>query len=102
MTKVCTTINNNKLKNIVMINIKQDLEKWLVDHITDTIHGLKAEDSGDFNKWAKNFEHSEAEFVVSMEFGNDWEYDRRDEVSEEEASEYADALMKRILDNWYH
>ena len=42
-----------------MINIKNDLLKWWIDHITNIIHGLKAEDADDFNKWAKIFERAE-------------------------------------------
>lgn len=84
-----------------MIKIKTELQEWLVDYITNTIHGLEAENSEDFNKWAKSFEREEADFVVNMEFGNDWGYDKRDEITEKEASEYAQALMQTILDNWY-
>lgn len=84
-----------------MINVKKDLENWLVNYITDTIHQLEAENSEAFNKWAKNFEREEAEFVVSMEFGVDWGYEERKEISEEEAAEYASSLIQTILDNWY-
>ena len=84
-----------------MIKIKTELQEWLVDYITNTIHGLEAENSEDFNKWAKSFEREEADFVVNMEFGNDWGYDKRDEITEKEAAEYAQALMQTILDNWY-
>lgn len=54
------------------INIKNELETWLVDYITDTVHNLEAENSPEFNKWAKSFEKDEASFVVGMEFINDW------------------------------
>lgn len=84
-----------------MINVKKDLENWLVNYITDTIHQLEAENSEAFNKWAKNFEREEAEFVVSMEFGVDWGYEERKEISEEEVAEYASSLIQTILDNWY-
>lgn len=84
-----------------MIKIKTELQEWLVDYITNTIHGLEAENSEDFNKWAKSFERDEADFVVNMEFGNDWGYDKREEITEKEATEYAQALMQTILDNWY-
>lgn len=84
-----------------MIKIKTELQEWLVDYITDTIHGLEADNSEDFNKWAKSFEREEADFVVNMEFGNDWGYDKREEITEKEAVEYAQALMQTILDNWY-
>ncbi|MCA4531501.1 hypothetical protein LDZ77_03010 [Bacteroides xylanisolvens] len=83
------------------INIKEELNQWLVDYITDTIHNLEAEDSIEFNKWAKSFEKEEAEFVVNMEFVNDWGYDGRSEIPEKEAIDYAQILLKRILDNWY-
>ena len=84
-----------------MIKIKTELQDWLVDNITNAIHGLEAENSDEFNKWAKSFEREEASFVVNMEFGNDWGYDEREEVSEKEAAEYAQSLMQKILDNWY-
>ena len=51
--------------------------------------------------WAKNFQKEEAEFVVNMEFGSDWVYDERKEIPLKEAKEYASALMKKILENWY-
>ena len=38
-----------------VINIKSDLEIWLVEYITNTIHELKAENSAEFNKWAKSW-----------------------------------------------
>lgn len=83
-----------------MIRIKTELQNWLVDSITNAIHGLEAGKSDEFNKWAKNFEREEANFVVNMEFGNDWGYDEREEVTEEEAAEYAQMLIRKILDNW--
>lgn len=36
-----------------------------------------------------------------MEFTNDWGYEKRKEVSEEEAEKYAHELLKTIFDNWY-
>ena len=33
------------------INIKNELETWLIDYITNTIHGLRGEDFDDFNYW---------------------------------------------------
>jgi len=36
-----------------------------------------------------------------MEFVNDWGYNGRNEISEKEAIDYAQILLKRILDNWY-
>lgn len=56
------------------IKNNKELQEWLVNYITDSIHGFEAEDSVEFNKWAKNFQKEEAEFVVNMEFGNDWGY----------------------------
>lgn len=84
-----------------LINIKKDLREWLIKYITNTIHGLTAEDSAEFNKWAKSFKKEEAEFVVDMEFVNDWGYDEREIIPEEEAEKYAQLLLQRILDNWY-
>ncbi len=86
------------------INIKNELEKWLIDYITEYIHQLEAEDVPEneaFNRWAKSFEREEAETLVGMEFVNDWFYDKRTEVNEKEAVEYAQSLIKEILDNWY-
>ena len=83
-----------------MINIKNDLKSWLVQYITNTIHTLES-DNDEFNQWAKSFEQSEAEFVVDMEFINDFGYDTRDEISEEEAKDYADGLVTTIVDRWY-
>ena len=83
------------------IKIKEELEKWLVDYLTTTVNNLEAENSEEFNAWAKSFKRDEAEFVVGMEFVNDWGYDERTEITEEEAEEYAQSLLKVILDNWY-
>jgi hypothetical protein len=83
------------------IKNNKELQEWLVNYITDSIHGFEAEDSAEFNKWAKNFQKEEAEFVVNMEFGNDWGYDERKEITLKEAKEYANTLMKKILENWY-
>lgn len=38
------------------IKIKNELENWLVDYLTNTVHNLEAEGSPEFNKWAKSFE----------------------------------------------
>ena len=40
------------------IKIKSELEQWLVKYITDSIHGMQAEDSDEFNKWAKSFKEA--------------------------------------------
>ncbi len=84
-----------------MINIKTELKEWLVNYITNNIHGFESEDSPEFNAWAKAFDKEEASFVVEMEFINDWEYDQRESISEDEAAKYAQPLIKRILENWY-
>ena len=34
------------------ININNELKTWLIDYITNTIHGYESEDSEEFNKWA--------------------------------------------------
>lgn len=83
------------------INIKNELNEWLVKYITNTIHNLYAEDSDEFNKWAENFKESEAKFVVDMEFCNDWGYDEREDIDENEAEKYASTLIQTILDNWF-
>lgn len=36
-----------------------------------------------------------------MEFTNDWGYEERKEISEDEAIEYAHSLIQRILNSWY-
>lgn len=38
------------------IKNNKELQEWLVNYITDSIHGFEAEDSAEFNKWAKNFQ----------------------------------------------
>lgn len=80
---------------------KDDLKNWLIDYITDTIRGLKTDDSEDFNRWVANFKKEEAEFVVKMEYINDWGYDERTEIDRDEAEKYANVLMEDILKNWY-
>lgn len=84
-----------------MINIKTELKEWLVNYITNNIHGFESEDSPEFNAWAKAFDKEEASFVVDMEFINDWGYNQRESISEDETSKYAQPLIKRILENWY-
>ena len=78
-----------------------ELSNWLVTYITDFIHGAQAESAPEFSKWAKSFKREEAEFVVRAEFVNDWGYDERESISEEEAAKYAQSLIKIILENWY-
>lgn len=86
-----------------MVNVKLDLRDWLVDYITDYIHGLKVEGepNPEFEKWAKNFKQEEAAFLVDMEFVVDWGDEKRELIPNEEAEEYAGALIKHILDVWY-
>ena len=78
-----------------------ELSNWLVTYITDFIHGAQAENAPEFSKWAKSFKREEAEFIVRAEFVNDWGYDERESISEEEAAKYAQSLIKIILENWY-
>ncbi len=84
-----------------MINIKSDLANWVIDYITNAVHNTTSDDSTEFNNWAKSFDRDEAKVVVSMEFGNDWGYDTRTEIAEEEAEKYAQKLLQVILNNWY-
>lgn len=84
-----------------MINIKTELKEWLVNYITNNIHGFESEDSPKFNAWVKAFDKEKAYLIVDMEFINDWGYDERESISEEEAAKYAQPLIKRILENWY-
>lgn len=91
----------NNLKRQNMINIKTELKEWLVNYITNNIHGFESEDSPEFNAWAKSFKKEEALFVVNMEFTNDWGYEKQEEITEEEATEYAHSLIQRIVNNWY-
>ena len=84
-----------------MIDIKTELKEWLANYITDGIHRCELENNVKFNTWAKKFKKEEALSVVNMEFINDWGYDNRKSISEEEAQKYAQTLMERILRNWY-
>ena len=45
----------NNLNRQNMINIKTELKEWLVNYITNNIHGFESEDSPEFNAWAKSF-----------------------------------------------
>ena len=78
-----------------------EVSNWLVTYITDFIHGAQAENAPEFLKWAKSFKRAEAESIVKAEFVNDWGYDERSEISEEEAILYARALLERILSSWF-
>lgn len=80
---------------------KEELKNWVTDYITDTIHSLKAENSTEFDLWASSFDRAEAEFLVNMEYPNDWGYDKRTEIPTMEVEKYAGALLQRILDRWY-
>ena len=84
-----------------MIKIETELNEWLVTYITSTINNLEANESAGFNEWAKSFKKEESQFVVNMEFTNDWGYEERKEISEDEAIKYAHSLIQRILDGWY-
>ena len=86
-----------------MINVKIDLRDWLVDYITEYIHGIKVEGEPQprFEEWAKNFKQEEAAFLVDMEYVVDWADETREYIPNEEAEEYAGRLIKHILDVWY-
>lgn len=84
-----------------MINKNKELEKWLIDYITNQIQSCKSENCPEFDVWAKNFQKEEAAFVVKMEFPNDWGYDNRDSIPKDEAKHYAELLIQRILNSWY-
>lgn len=84
-----------------MIKIETELSEWLVKYITDTINNLEANKPIGFNEWAKSFKKEEAQFVVDMEFTNDWGYEKRKEITEKEATEYAHSLIQRIVNNWH-
>ena len=77
------------------------LREWLIDYITETIHSLKADGSPEFDKWAASFKRDEAEFVVNMEYIVECGDELREEISEDEAREYAEPFLRKILDNWY-
>ncbi len=77
------------------------LREWLIDYITDTIHGMKAENSPEFDLWAASFKREEAEFVVNMEYLVECGDELREEISEDEAREYATPFLRKILDSWY-
>lgn len=79
----------------------EELTEWLINYITDFIHHCEADDLPAFDLWTKNFKREEAEFVVNMEFINDWGYDERKNIPQNEAEEYAQALIRIILDKWY-
>jgi hypothetical protein len=83
-----------------MINIENELATWVIDYITNSVHNSEAENSPEFNKWAKSFERDEAAVLVNMEFGPYWGYDKRTEVTEKEAEQYAEKLLKIVFDNW--
>lgn len=83
------------------INIKTELKEWLIDNVTNTIvNKTRAKDNEEFNNWAKSFTREEAVFVVNAEFCVDWEYDKRTEITEEEALEYSSKLWERIVKSW--
>lgn len=82
-----------------MIKINE-LQNWIIDYITDTIHKLEC-DNEEFNEWAKSFERDEADFVVGMDL---WELEEdmegKTEFSEEEAVELAHPFIQKIVDHW--
>lgn len=110
LKSICEVLNRNffselaKEINYPYENIKiEELKDWIVDEITKTIHGFESDDENakEFLSWAKLFEREEAEFVVGIEFVNDWGYDDRKEIPVEEAADYAHDLMQRIVNCWY-
>ena len=80
---------------------KENLKNGLINHITDTIHNFKAENFPEFNLWASSFNKEEADFLVNMEYSNDWGYDTRTEIPLHEVEEYKKILLDRILKNWH-
>lgn len=97
--KDCINYYNNQ--TMKTINIKSELRDWLINYLTNTIHGMAQSDNAKFNEWAKSFKSTEAAVLVNMEFLNDWGLDEREEVNEEEAIKYAQTLLKEILNSWY-
>ena len=83
------------------INIKNELESWLVTYILDCIHSMEGENFDDFNKWAKSYPKEAAELIVGAEFAVDWMDDEREEITREEAEKCAETLIRRIVDTWY-
>lgn len=97
--KIC---NDKSLTNKCLLMIKiNDLQNWIIDYITDTIHNLEC-DNKEFNEWARSFERDEADFVVGMDL---WELEEdiegKTEFSEEEAVELAHPFIQKIVDHWY-
>ena len=83
-----------------MVKINE-LQNWIIDYITDTIHNLEC-DNNEFNEWARSFERDEADFVVGMDM---WELEEeiegKTEFSEEEAVKLAHSFIQKIVDHWY-
>ena len=51
--------------------------------------------------WPNIYQNVDDFFVFILYFVNDWGYDERKEIPLKEAKEYANTLMKKILENWY-
>lgn len=82
------------------INIDEELQEWLVNYLINAIHGLESDDLK-FNQWAKSYPRKAVDLIVCAEFDNDWGYGECREVTEEEAKQYAEALLQRIVNTWY-
>ncbi len=80
---------------------KSRLRFWLTAYITECIHSMRTSELPEFNKWAKSFDKKDANFVVNLEFINDWGYDERELIPLDEAANYANKLMQRIVNSWY-
>ena len=83
-----------------MISIRTELKEWLVNYVISFVKDCKSEDSQEFNDWVKSLKNEDVISVVEVEFINDWGYDKRDAISEEEAIKYAQSLIQKILSTW--
>ena len=72
----------------------------MVEYLLESIHSCEIEDSHEFNEWAKLYSKEAAKAVISMEFVNDWGYDKRADIPVDDVKEYADALLQRIVYSW--
>lgn len=88
-------------QNMKTIKIQEELNQWLVEYITSSIHSMEAEDSEEFNQWAKSYPREAVQMIVDAECMNDWGYEERSEISEEEAARYAGVLIQRIVSSWH-
>ena len=70
----------------------ENLKEWLVDYITKSIHESRAK-----SVLAQNFDRKTAEIIVNSEFFNDFGYIDCEEISVEDAKNYAQSFIDRIL-----